>query len=115
MAFIKLHNKKQLPSYFEDKRIDEMQIGDVGYVAYWALVLVIKEDDLEWYLKPFHTVQSTFGGTTTMKVKRTSKGYEVTLPQNDGWGQPFTRNPWSEESEVDFEWFPATVFQEKKV
>jgi hypothetical protein len=115
MAFIKLHKKEQLSSYSENKRIDEMQIGDVGYVVHWALVLVTKEDDLEWYLKPFHTVVSTFGGTTIIKVKRTSKGYEAILPQNDGWGKPFTCNPWCEESEVDFEWFPVTVFKEKKV
>lgn len=103
-------DRKEIESDTETERrgaeVSEMALGQEGYIVSWALHLVVRGEDVEWYIKPDYPVRDNPGGTVDVKVKRNRKGlYEATLPAEDGWGRPYDHK-WNPVGEPSIEWFP---------
>lgn len=106
-------DRKYLASDTETERrgteVSEMALGQEGYIVSWALHLVVRGEDVEWYIKPDYPVRDNPGGIVDVKVKRNQKGlYEATLPAEDGWGRPYAYK-WDPVGEPRLEWFPIKV------
>lgn len=94
---------------YRGTEVSEMAPGQEGYIVSWALHLVVRGEDVEWYIKPDYPVRDNPGGTVDVKVRRNRKGlYEATLPAEDGWGRPYAHK-WNPVGEPRFEWFPTKV------
>ncbi len=66
----------KLPDFMEEKTIEDMPVGTVGYTVPRALGV---NNDKDLFIRGDYTAEEQSAGTATMRIKRIEGGVEVSL------------------------------------
>ena len=77
----------ELPEeYLETNYINRMEIGDVGWVTPWTMVV---SEDHRCYINGNATLNSSPGGTVVLKVVKNKDGYYAFLLTRDRYAKEY--------------------------